>query len=961
MTEYRVKYFFLMLFVLIAALNSAGMRFDPFKAAENSPEKSVPDTLKVLALMVEFETDDLDYTTGTGKFNSGYPDTLHIDGLPHDRSYFEDQLEFVKNYFRKQSRGSVQVTTYKVLDTTVSLDHPMWYYNPNNGSEVLLERLTEMYRGSWNSVKDNAAIDFKNYNTFVIFHAGSGQEFNPGFDETPFDIPSVYLSSKDFEDVGIQEVITHDSLTISHSIILPECEWQIYDGEWYHAGTGGISSLMFAHRLGIPNLYSSDDGKSCIGKFGLMDQGSANFSGMIPSGVSAWVKELKGWADVSVLTSPQDSIKIKPDSTICRIELNTDEYLLIENRTPLNYTSALKEIFGYDREGSRIRFFYDEDGLEDYEVVDAGFKTLVRIDDDDYDFGLPTGYDLDFGDQLSRSKGGILIWHIDKTRTTQYNIDNNSVNDDYENRGVYLEEADGSFDIGNDYWLLDNGYGTELGWFYDAFFSDNQYWLTYPNSSLNSVEFSSVSYPRSDTNKAVQTGIKLHNFSTIGREMTFSFSFEDEDRYFTTDPELTEEGLYSPCYLNGETYHFFCGTDGEFKIFDAGSLIYSRFFEGTVNSNFLPFRSGSNVSVVRADSAGILSVDISSGTDQTNSCEKVVSQPVAGIVPTADGLINIEDGFLLLTGTETYTEAKRLMVLTDDTGAAKFVSGKNSDILFGIDISSGFVSERPFDTDSTYFIQTDGERNMNGIAAFLMTAGSDGNSQTLWNDIDHDGQPESVTTDGSILQLLNQYGVYENGFPLNTSLGGISKTFIFEGSGKKYIAAIDSSSCYGTISSGGVYDKKNDRSIPDFGKNSGLLEADGYVYLYNFDGRILTYHRIGSGSISDYTDFGKRVIVISDPQSAPAPNAVWGSVYNWPNPARGDVTNFRFFLNEPAEVKIDIYDINGNLVETLKKSFSAYGEWFEIEWKISSVPSGIYRAVLDFGSEKRKVKVAVIK
>jgi len=71
MTEYRVKYFFLMLFVLIAALNSAGMRFDPFKAAENSPEKSVPDTLKVLALMVEFETDDLDYTTGTGKFNVG--------------------------------------------------------------------------------------------------------------------------------------------------------------------------------------------------------------------------------------------------------------------------------------------------------------------------------------------------------------------------------------------------------------------------------------------------------------------------------------------------------------------------------------------------------------------------------------------------------------------------------------------------------------------------------------------------------------------------------------------------------------------------------------------------------------------------------------------------------------------------------------------------------------------------
>ncbi|MGD9706735.1 MAG: T9SS type A sorting domain-containing protein [Candidatus Delongbacteria bacterium] len=956
MTELRVKYFFLIQLLLIAALNSAGMKFDPFKAAENSTEKSIPDTLKVLALMVEFEADDLDYTTGTGKFGSGYPDTLHIDGLPHDRSYFEDQLEFVKNYFRKQSRGSVQVT-YTVLDTTVSLDHPMWYYNPNNGSEVLLERLTEMYRASWNAVKDYAAVDFKDYNTFVIFHAGSGQEFNPGFDETPFDIPSVYLSETDLDTVRVE---AQDGTLITNTIILPECEWQIYDGEWYHAGMGGISSLMFAHRLGIPNLYSSDDGKSCIGKFGLMDQGSANFSGMIPSGVSAWVKELKGWADVSVLTSPQDSVKIMSDSTICRIDLNSDEYLLMENRTPLNYTSTLKEIFGYDRDGRRIRFFYDEDGLEDYKV-DAGFRTLVRIDDDDYDFGLPTGYDLDFGDQLTRSKGGILIWHIDKTRTTQYNIDNNSVNDDFENRGVYLEEADGSFDIGNDYWLLDNGYGTELGWFYDAFFSDNQYWLTYPNSSFNSVEFSSVSYPRSDTNEAIQTGIKLHKFSVIGREMTFSFSYEEEDRYFTTDPELTEEGLYSPCYLNGVTYHFFCGTDGEFKIFDADSLVYSGTFGTSVNSNFLPFTSGTNISVVTADSTGIHSVDISSGTAQTIPCGKVVSQPVAGIVPTAAGLINIEDSILPFTGTETYTEAKRLMVLTDDTGAAKYISGKNSDVLFGIDILSGIVSERPFDTDSTYFIETDGERNMNGMIAFSKSAVFDGNSQTLWNDIDNDGQPESVTAEGSILQLLNQHGVYENGFPLDTSLGSISKTFIFESSGKKYIAAVDSSSCYGTISSEGVYDKKNDRSMPDFGKNSGLLEADGYVYLYNFDGRILTYHRIGSGSISDYTDFGKRVIVISDTPGGPVQNTVSGSVYNWPNPARGDVTNFRFFLNEPAEVKIDIYDINGNLVERLKKSFSASGEWFEIQWNVSSVPSGIYRAVLDFGSEKRKVKAAVIK
>ncbi|HXK50749.1 MAG TPA: hypothetical protein PKW56_09825, partial [Clostridiales bacterium] len=682
MFKHIFKYLlFILTFCLINSY--AKISFDPVAGSKTGMKEVAPDTLKILAVRVEFEDDDLDFTTGTGKFDSGYPDTLMIDGTPHDKAYFEDQLEFTKNYFEAVSGGKVQISTYTVLDRIDTLTHPIWYYNQNNGSEVLLEKLLEMYSDTWNAVKDDVSINFSDYNTFVIFHAGSGQEFNPGYDETPFDIPSVYLSSADLESV---KVTAHDGTVINNAVILPECEWQIYEDNWYHAGMGGISCLMFAHRLGIPNLYSSDDGRSCIGKFGLMDQGSANFYGMMPAGVSAWVKELKGWADVRTIETPEDDITVTSDSTIYRIDLNNDEYLLIENRTPVNYTSALNEIYGYDRDGRQIRFFYDEEGLEDYEV-DAGFKTLVKIDNDDYDFGLPTGYDIDNGDIMTRSKGGLLVWHIDKSKTTDYNIENNHVNDDYSNRGVYLEEADGSFDIGKDYWLLDNGYGTELGWFYDSFSSDNEYWKEYPNKGLNSVEFSSVSYPRADTNDGIQAGIKLSGFSIIGREMLFSFSYEDEENYFSIDTELGA-AVYLPAYPGGKLRHFFAAGDGTFKIFEGDSLALSGILAGPVSTDQLPVFNLNSAILCGADSLSIVTYDFNDGSSSAVPVSGRINGQIKGtVIPTDNGLEIRDSGFSLLDVFGSVTDVSELSVLTDGSGEPLFVCGISGSEFFYSDLS----------------------------------------------------------------------------------------------------------------------------------------------------------------------------------------------------------------------------------------------------------------------------------
>ena len=57
--------------------------------------------LKICAIRVEFQEDQNELTTGNGLFN--YDTTgitqFTIDPPPHDRSYFQDQIIAVKNYY----------------------------------------------------------------------------------------------------------------------------------------------------------------------------------------------------------------------------------------------------------------------------------------------------------------------------------------------------------------------------------------------------------------------------------------------------------------------------------------------------------------------------------------------------------------------------------------------------------------------------------------------------------------------------------------------------------------------------------------------------------------------------------------------------------------------------------------------------------------------------------------------
>ncbi len=76
----------------------------------STPKKfiTVPDTLNIVAIMVQFQEDSDPRSTGNGKFDTSNTyynpiiqrDTV-IDSPPYDSSYFADHLEFLKNYYFK--------------------------------------------------------------------------------------------------------------------------------------------------------------------------------------------------------------------------------------------------------------------------------------------------------------------------------------------------------------------------------------------------------------------------------------------------------------------------------------------------------------------------------------------------------------------------------------------------------------------------------------------------------------------------------------------------------------------------------------------------------------------------------------------------------------------------------------------------------------------------------------------
>ncbi|MBI5727929.1 MAG: hypothetical protein HY965_08765, partial [Ignavibacteriales bacterium] len=165
------------------------------KLTSEKPAIIQQQSVKILAVRVEFQPDKDGVTVGDGTFASIYTKDWGkriLDPLPHDAVYFENHLLFAKNYFTKVSGGQFNVD-YTVIPVIITLNKTMKNYSPLINSNDF-SPIAEMMQEVWTKV-DSALpnLDFTQFNLFTIFHAGVGRDVTlPGSLGNERDIPSVY-------------------------------------------------------------------------------------------------------------------------------------------------------------------------------------------------------------------------------------------------------------------------------------------------------------------------------------------------------------------------------------------------------------------------------------------------------------------------------------------------------------------------------------------------------------------------------------------------------------------------------------------------------------------------------------------------------------------------------------------------------------------------------------------------
>lgn len=440
-------------------------------------------TIHIVAVMVDFQKDHNQFTSGDGKFDTsiidttqdGYfkPKNVKIDPLPHNRNYFLAHLKFVQNYFEKVSGGKLHID-YQVLPKVYHLDHKMAYYAPLGETDAENYKLANLVKDTWQKVNSEGGFNTTglqpNNTVFVIFHAGTGRDFNftgTTLDHTPEDIPSLYLAKENLSKLLKNNnfngfPIDNGSFYVTNSIIMPETESHLgtdVSGSRYllQYSINGLLCATVGNYIGLPDLYNTSTGASGIGRFGLMDPESFfSYLGLFPPEPSAWSKIFLGWQKpFNITLNPNNVIHLPAASlhepnSIGEEKISSNEYFLVSNRNRDPNNNGLTVTI-QQPDGKTVQQHFSDHGYFNDQYPDSitnDLKAGVVTNVSNFDWSLPGGIDSSSTNRKATVlNGGILIWHIDKGVINE-KIGQDAINNNVNRKGVNLMEADGAQDIG---------------------------------------------------------------------------------------------------------------------------------------------------------------------------------------------------------------------------------------------------------------------------------------------------------------------------------------------------------------------------------------------------------------------------------------------------------------------------------------------------------------------------------
>ena len=898
--------------------------------------------LKIALIRISFEKGDFPGFTGDGDFLMSPTDICGdyiIDPPPHNKNYFNSHLRAVNNYFRTVSHNifGIDLDESNIYpasnDSSYRLTRSMNYYN-ELGMEIEHEkRITTLLKDAIEKAYEVDQIDFNNYDLIAVIHPGLGQDFKlPFLDPTPEDIPSTFVDSRMIEKYFDKPLVVGNS-TVNNGLILPESQnHPLMDPSIFSALSNpcdiqysitGTWALMIGFAVGLPPLWNIDTGESGIGIFGLMDQGSNNGRGMIPSIPNPWTRIHAGWEDPTEYSSPQtiNLTNLKKNS-IAKIFLNDSEYFLIENRNnwfrqSVDIDSARLAVWEKTKiYPSYIDVLFDSSG-----VIKNEYGVVTKINN--YNMGMPAS--------------GFLIWHIDESRISK-NINSYKINYDKLAKGIDLEEADGAQDIGYVSNLLTD---PSSGYWGDMWFnSNNQY---FRSNTINNLEFSNYTFPNTQTNDYYISSISLDNFSKPDTSSSFDLSYSSNRKFFT---EKNKSILFQ----------WDVDSDGILDFIGSGdSLWWSKDLE-ILNQFKKTLSDDVQLCVVKKSEPLSLALIERTRTTYIVSWYNFDSK-IENFIKSWDVEIASNDEIILLgaEGGIIYIEQSHQFFKIDTNGAIRLQSAPELTEFYGPDSSKINLS-------------VDNLMNYN----FLPKNNSFKSFSLADLDLDNSIDIIGIDTTGNIYAFDINFKK-KNGFPVAASAlgtvlvsditGDIYPEIIFEQIDRSMIVMdyngreVSSSSLpvNSHLQSIGVYNNKKaiilSNHLEFFKESKGSVGYNEWTYQYGSP----DFSRSVKINISGNVDIAK--LLNKD------------LTFAYPNPSYGENITIRLDVGKYETIEVDIYDIAGFKETSLSKlpleNSSSFESVVEIPWNIQSVESGIYFAKVKVygktGFDQKLIKMSVIK
>jgi M6 family metalloprotease-like protein len=1006
-----MKYFFLSILVIfelgrLSAQSFVG-KLNPFPSAKQNV-LSADDTLKILAIMVNFQIDADGTTSGNGKFGTIYSQNYGsdiLDPLPHDKKYFESHLQFTQNYFAKVSKGKLAIE-YTVLPDTFSVSDRMRNYSPNPGSDDFTP-IADFSSEAW-TLADQLypGFNFSGYDVFLIFHAGVGRDLSlPGSIGNERDLPSVYLSNQAFKNIygenyeGIP--VSGGSFKITNSMIIPETEsreLETISGTFlFEITINGLLCASIGSHLGLPDLFDTETGLSAIGRFGLMDgQSIFAFLGTYPPEPSPWEKIRLGWAEPVTMEIQNSNVSLvtniaaaMSDTVILKVPLNSSEYYLIENRirdANLN-GSTISYVTG---DVVRTKTFMND--TTGYRSFDVDSLSGVIVDVDEFDWAVP-------GD-------GIVIWHIDENVINE-KIAGNKVNTNKNRRGVDIEEADGVQDIGERFFTIFGdeviGEGTEE----DFWYADNP-------ATLFENRFAKDTRPNTLTNSGANSLVTIEDFSKISNRMSFKVQFGDSvvKPLFTLN--LNTSGQAKCLSVLNDVFdrtYYYALFDSNLVVSNSETVVgmypsFSRYRIGGTVQNIVQYSFGVTRSLLQIRSAIADSAELGgTNVNEILSAPPVINSDGQNPEKLLLGTINGKILFYESSSNPSLIDSFKV----DTTNIIRQISAEGDYFAFITESKFATIPPSPF----TLFFDNQGNsfsftaewpiclaitKNQSGnyLSTILVTGNrfyiiesgvvvskfvlqsSDTVSTFALTDLKRDGTNYIALNNGNNIEVYNLTGAMTDNFPFTDPEGigfvGTPLAADFEGDSKSEIIsvtkdgrifAIDGGtgkvvpgfpiSCGGSVSVTPVLYNANGKTNLAVLNDQNVLSAWS---ISSVEGKLYWSEEYGNPQNTSFLDAAENTNRINE--FFPTNRA-----YNYPNPVYDGTTNIRYYVSEDSKINIKIFDLAGDFVAELNDEAQG-GMDNETVWNVGDIQSGVYLARIEASStsgitEQAVIKIAIVK